>query len=136
MVRRWHAAMIDALVEPLRTALLGQVRRLTAECWRRVDFTQPAGAPDALGAARGRGGAGTAAAIRGTRNGNRSHARHLIAIKAPCGVAQRLPRLAASLRSIPAASRSASARSVFSQLKAVNRVDLLTSLPLSRCVQW
>ena len=62
--------------------------------------------------------------------------RRLIAIGVPRGVTQRLPRFAASLRSMPAASRSASARSVFSQLKAVNWVDLLTSLPLSRCVQW
>ncbi|EQD64024.1 hypothetical protein B1B_06749 [mine drainage metagenome] len=46
MVRRWHAAMSDALVQPLRTALLGQIRRLTAVGGRRVDFTQPAGAPD------------------------------------------------------------------------------------------
>jgi uncharacterized protein (DUF2236 family) len=36
--------MIDALAEPLRVALLGQVQRLTAG-GRRVDFTQPAGAP-------------------------------------------------------------------------------------------
>ena len=42
--RAQNVSMFDALAEPLRRALLGQVRRLTAAEGRRVDFSRPPGA--------------------------------------------------------------------------------------------
>ena len=42
--RAQNVSMLDALAEPLRRALLGQVRRLTAAEGRRVDFSRPPGA--------------------------------------------------------------------------------------------